>query len=318
MTGAQAVVAMGELMATGKGFHLTLYKRILDGKVELPCLPDVSLRIRQTIAHSDYHLQDLVQLLLGDPALSGHLLKMADSPLYRQPTPARDLKTAIQRMGASATSNIATTYSIKNLFFSRSPQLMQYMRELWHRSLRTAAICSVLAKHSTVIEPDQAMLAGLMQEIGCLLLLVHLEDQPDLLNEPSEVYRMFDEVGGDIGVVLLKFWGLDGLFVDAIRQRNHWLRDSRLPYDLVDLSILARHLALGHSPQRFNLPELESMPIYNKSIFALMRMPRGLGLFEHLRPEIEEVLLLLGGSLTPPPPPTPRRPVIPTLRNRNV
>ncbi|RRJ85217.1 HDOD domain-containing protein [Aestuariirhabdus litorea] len=305
-------------MVASRGFHLTLYKRILNGEVELPCLPDVSLRIRQTIARHNYHLQDLVQLLQGDPALAGHLLKMADSPLYHQPTPARDLRTAIQRMGASATSNIATTYSIKNLFFSRNPRLMQYMRLLWHRSLKCAAVCSVLAKHSTFIEPDQAMLAGLMQEIGCLLLLVQLEERPELLEEPAEVYRMFDEVGGDIGVVLLKFWGLDAPFVEAIRERNHWLRDSRLPYDLVDLSILGRRLALGQGPTGGALPELESMPAYNKSVFALMRIPRGLGLFDQLRPEIEAVLTLLGGSLTPPPQPTPRRPLIPTLRNRSV
>ncbi|MCL6415834.1 HDOD domain-containing protein [Aestuariirhabdus sp. Z084] len=301
----------------GSRYHLTLYKRILDGEVELPCLPDVSLRIRQTLTRSDYHLNDLVELLQGDPAIAGHLLKMADSPLYHQPTPAMDLMTAVQRMGASATGNIVITYSIKNLFFPRNPLAMQYMRELWHHSLKNAAICSILAKQSTVIEPAQAMLAGLLQEIGNLLLLLHIDEEPELLNDPTQVYRMFDEVGADIGVVLLKFWGLDELFVEAVRERNHWGRDSRLPFDLVDLSILARHLSLGDSARRYNAPPLEELALYQKSSFAFMRRPRSVTLFDYLRDDIEQMLILLGGSMTPPSPPKPARSVIPTLRNRS-
>lgn len=142
----------------------------LEGDVSLPALPEVLSRLEGVLADPDVDVRDVAKLIQTDPVLSGQLLRMANSAYYsRGGQPVANVQAAIQRLGSRAVKGLVYALTLPRLFQGggRFPH-----RALWKHSLAVAGMSAELVTilRGTTAERDLAYFAGLVHDIGALLL----------------------------------------------------------------------------------------------------------------------------------------------------
>lgn len=175
-------------------------------ELELPTLPEVALRIRETAADRDVSVAKLAKVISADPALSAQLIRIANSPTFRAVRPIEDLPTAIGRMGVVYAANLATGLAMKHMFQATSELIDRKLREIWSHATDVAAVAGVLASSFTDLAPDQATLGGLTHSIGALPILSWAEEHDDLIPDEETLDRVIASAQGSIGTMILTRW----------------------------------------------------------------------------------------------------------------
>ncbi|MEX0614476.1 MAG: HDOD domain-containing protein, partial [Methylophaga sp.] len=171
-----------------------LYNSILDdlatGKLLLPTLPEVALKVREVVNNQDVTAAQLADIIVTDSALSARLLKVANSALYRGRVPVESVQTAVTRLGLQMVRNLVTSLVMEQMFKPTSRLLEKRMRELWEHSTEVAAISQVIASKQPGIKTDEAMLAGLIHNIGVLPILMRAENTPGLIEDDARLEQL--------------------------------------------------------------------------------------------------------------------------------
>jgi len=175
-------------------------------QLDLPTLPEVALRIRDTASNRNVSGAALAGVISEDPALAAQLLRMANSAIFRANRPIDDLQAAIIRMGVEYTANLATGLAMQGMFQSTSELIDRKLRETWKQATDIAAICGVLARSFTDLPADQATLAGLTHSIGVLPILTWAEENDDLIADEQILDRVVESSRGSIGTMILTRW----------------------------------------------------------------------------------------------------------------
>ena len=130
--------------------------------LSLPVLPDIALKINQAAANEETSLHELSLLIQQDSALTAQMMHMANSALYCTNAPARTLIAALTRIGMSGTRNLVFCHCIKSFHHAHNGTTQALLNQLWRDSTRLAAVAAVLAQQCTNIDPQRALLAGLL------------------------------------------------------------------------------------------------------------------------------------------------------------
>lgn len=179
---------------------------ITDDELDLPTLPEVALRIRDAAESENVSANSLQAVISQDPALSGQMIKMANSPMFRATRPIDDLNMALSRLGVEYAANLATGLAMQQMFQATSEVIDRKLRSVWSTATEIAAISGVLAKCFTALRPDQATLAGLTHSIGVLPILSWAEQHDDLLSDSMTLDRVIDNIHGTLGTMILQSW----------------------------------------------------------------------------------------------------------------
>src|SRR5690606_11767212 len=91
------------------------------------------------------------------------------------------------------------------MFQATSDMIDRRIRESWQHSTEVAGICHVLAQHFTKLRPDQAMLAGLVHQIGVLPILTYIEEN-DVQTNNVILDNLIDELAPRLGCRILEKW----------------------------------------------------------------------------------------------------------------
>ena len=134
--------------------------------LELPSLPDVAVAVTKALGDKASDASDIADIIQTDPAITAKLVKAANSAMYGHCRPVTTCTATVIRLGSALTHKLVMSLSVRELFTSSSPILLNRMRELWRHSTEIAAICYVLARYDTRFSPDQALLVGLLHDIG--------------------------------------------------------------------------------------------------------------------------------------------------------
>lgn len=175
-------------------------------RLAMPTLPEVALKVRDTIDDDDVSIGDVAQIIETDAALSARIVQIGNSSLYRGVNAAETVQAAAMRMGLDTVRNVATSLVMKQLFQATHPVVDKYLRQAWKSSTDVAAFSAVIAKSTQGVEPDSALLAGLTHAIGLSPLLVKAESDPELLNNPQQLEDMLFELYPVVGAEILKRW----------------------------------------------------------------------------------------------------------------
>ena len=98
-----------------------LYELIFElqqGNFILPTLPNVALKIRETIADEDSSANDIAKVIMSDPVIAAKIMKVANSAMYQRKSKAEDCKTAVVGLGTKVTSQLVIAFTMKELFKS--------------------------------------------------------------------------------------------------------------------------------------------------------------------------------------------------------
>ncbi|NVJ51203.1 MAG: HDOD domain-containing protein [Gammaproteobacteria bacterium] len=251
-------------MSLEQTFLSELLDAIKNDRLTLPTLPEVALRIREAVEDPDATSSAIADEIAKDAALAARIIKVANSPLLRGRVAVDNLQLAITRMGIAFVRNLATGLAMEQMFQATHDQVDAKLRETWEHSIEVASICQVLASHFTNLKPDQAMLAGLVHEIGTLPILTCAEDSPEILEHGGVLDKIIYRLHPKIGYSILKTWDFPAELVAVPLGYLDFERQHEGPADYVDLVTVANLQSYaGTNHPLANIP-WEEVPAFEK------------------------------------------------------
>lgn len=219
-------------------FRDELLDELEHDRLVLPTLPEVALRVRDVADNDDASLGDLTKIIVSDPALSARLIQVANSPLMRAGRKIESVDAAVNRLGMRMVRDLATSMVMAQMFQATSDVTDKRLRELWAHSTEVAAIAHALASQFTKLNPEQALLAGLVHEIGALPILTKAEDYPELLQNEQELDDIIFQLHTRIGAAILQSWNFPAELVAVAAEHEDVYRDSP-SVDYADVVVVA-------------------------------------------------------------------------------
>jgi len=236
------------MSAKGEQFYSELKTAVESDQLILPTLPEVALKIREAVENENTSAQQIAETLTQDASLSARLIQVSNSPLYRSRNPIEDLQMAVTRLGIRMVKDLVISLAMKQIYQATSDVLDSHFRKSWNTAVEVAAICRMLATMVPGINPEQALLAGLIHNIGSLPILVKAEDDDDLFNNSDALGEVIDELTSPVGVLILETWNFGDAMIDVVKHAHNFSYDHEGGPDLVDLVQIAL-LQGGHEPQ---------------------------------------------------------------------
>ncbi len=223
-----------------------LQQAIESDRILLPTLPEVALRVRDAVERESATVRQVADIVATDAALSARLLQVANSPLYRGRVPIDNLQMAITRLGTRLVRSLVVSLAMRQMFQATSPGLDHAFRQTWERSVEVAGIARMLSKTQAQLDPEQALLAGLIHDIGALPVLTLLEQKGmDLDNRTFDF--LLTELSPAVGGMILKKWDFPAPLVAVAENFHNFAYQGGPEADYVDLVIVARLQSLSGS-----------------------------------------------------------------------
>ncbi len=201
----------------------------------LPTLPEVAIKIREAIEGESASAQQIAEILTQDASLSARLIQVSNSPLYRSRNPIEDLQMAVTRLGIRMVRDLVVSLAMKQIYQATSDVLDEHFRRSWNTSVEVAAICRMLATTVPGINPEQALLAGLIHNIGALPILVLAEDDEELINDGEALGNIIKELQAPVGELILETWNFGDAMTEVVREANNFSYSHNGGVNLVDL-----------------------------------------------------------------------------------
>lgn len=247
----------------GSRFFDSFSQAYRENKLRLPSLPDVALKLKEAL-QQDVGVQGAADIIQLDPPIVAKLIQVANSALYATGKPVNNCRDAVARIGLNATRNLVMGISMKQLFSCTDPELMKGMHTLWKNSLYVSSLSFVLAAECSNIQPEDALLGGLIADIGAIPLLHFAEQFPDGGPSFLELQAALPYLRGPVGGLMLHSLGFPEQLGNIPHHAENWLYDSGPELTMADIVILAKlHSYFGSGKTR-DLPYINSIPAYSK------------------------------------------------------
>jgi len=251
-------------MTDQEAFYNELLEDLKSGTLVLPTLPEVALRVRDVVDEPDATAADLSEIIITDVALSTRLLKVANSPLYRGRIEIDTVQMAVARLGQTIIRSLVTSLVMEQMFQATSSNLDKRLHELWEHSTDVSAICQVLSSSQVNIKKDEAMLAGLIHEVGILPILMKADEKPELVKNAAALDAVIDAIHPKIGAAILRSWKFPESLITAVEEQQNLTRDSENGPDLADLVQVARLQSYMNTERALSNEELAEIPAFKK------------------------------------------------------
>jgi len=222
--------------------------RELAGVVVFPTYFDAAFRLRKELQNPDLPIPRIAKIVSLEPLVAAKLMHLAGSVLYSPDgSPARDLQSAIKRLGVELVRTTALAIAMNQLMRSKETAVFsEFTRVLWDHSLKTAAATRLLARKFTHISPDEAMLAGLVHDLGAFYMLYRAAQYPELRVRPDSVKYLILQWHESIGVTLLSSLGMAEIIVNATVDHDQPRALPEAVRTLDDIVYVGNILAGGH------------------------------------------------------------------------
>ena len=246
----------------------------------LPTLPHILLRLIELCSRPEKGLQEIARLINQDPALSERVLRLVNSAFYSN----RKITTigeALLLLGLEAVKSIAISSSVYQVFQGPPARHGLDLKGFWWHSVRCGVIARRLAVKTAYAAPDEAFLAGLLHDIGKILLWSSFRrEYAGSGGGLPAAERRLGLTHAEAGAWLIGRWQLPTFLPDAVRYHHEAVERIVVSFPLVRL-VFAANLLAGEG----GLPA---------AVQALGLAVRDL---ESLRAEAEEEARQIAGSL---------------------
>ena len=216
-----------------------------ENRLQLPALPEAALRIREAVNTPGIKADEIVQIVQTDPVLSARLVKVANSALYGTWREIKTIRDAVRRLGLETTRNLSFSLSVKQLFHARTSLIKKKVQQAYDESVNVGTLAFVIARHRAPhLDPEQALLGGLIEGLGTIPILQFVDQHPDVLQTPAALESGLKKLSVPITTRLLSQWNFDADFIDIIEHCNDFFRDTGERADYADMIVGARVIYL--------------------------------------------------------------------------
>jgi HD-like signal output (HDOD) protein len=187
--------------------------------------PDICIKIFELMETNQASAQTLGSVISRDPSLSARLLRIVNSAFYGFPHRIDTISRAVTVIGISELYNLVVTVSAITSF-SRIPNFIVNIDTFWRHSVSCGILARELARQCRVLHPERLFVAGIMHDIGSLVIYHRAPDRIKKLllaaqgNESILRHLEGKEFGfnhADIGGMLLSRWQLPKLLQEAVQ-----------------------------------------------------------------------------------------------------
>jgi HD-like signal output (HDOD) protein len=233
-----------------------------DESLSIPSLPEVAMNVRRALA-GNADIKEVVRIVEMDPAIAAKLVSVANSPLYLPISPVISCKDAVLRLGLKATRNLVVSYSLRQIFQGKDAYIDQVLHEEWKKSIYLSCLCFVLAAENR-LDAEEALLAGLICDIGAIPILYFAENFPRQYWTPEDLRGLIAGLRGQVGAYVLSLWDFPQELVDIPMVSEDWFYDSGPNLNIQDIAILSKlHACIG-TVKVADVPQINSVPACGK------------------------------------------------------
>ncbi|MCJ2164924.1 MULTISPECIES: HDOD domain-containing protein [unclassified Pseudodesulfovibrio] len=265
---------------------------------QLPALPQVFLELQQAIGGKATSADDLAEIISQDPGLTAFLLRMVNSAFYSLPMQIDTISRAVTVVGVNQLSTLAVGTSVMSLFKDVPADVID-MEQFWKHSICCGLIARRLCRVTGKGDPERAFVAGLLHDIGQLILLqaeperamavhVHARVKDEILFVEEKALLGFDHA--TLGGMLLRKWNFPFVLVASVLEHHQPKANQKEPEPLLVhcAETLATGLGVGSSGEYFVQPP--DRGVWESMGFTPERMGE---MVEDLDEELEEAFGIL-------------------------
>jgi len=242
-------------------------KDIVNQEVDLASLPNIFFQISESLKNPRSSAAYVAEVISKDVALSAKLLKMVNSPFYGFPSKIDTLSRAVTIVGTNQLTNLALGVSVIAAF-DDIPEEFFTLKEFWFHSVSCGIVARLLASKAGLQGDEKFFVAGLLHDIGRLVMLKnHPQASTDVLR-PAKVGRralidvertVWGCTHADIGGRMLKAWRLPA-FLEVLIHHHHDPMNASMPAEAAVIHLadfISHSLGVGASGASL-VPELNT------------------------------------------------------------
>ena len=246
------------------------YFELVDEVDQLVSLPTICMKILSLLNDPHSTAKDIEKVMIQDPPLTGQILRMANSPFFGLRSEVDTLQRAVAVIGTKRIYNLVLAASaIKS--FNKLTNGVISIENFWYHSIYTALIASILGQHSTVKQTDSIFVAGLLHDIGHLVIFNKRPDdmrialtlmQDATVESDTALYERqvmgFDHT--QVGAELARRWLLPENLIACIEYHHtpSQAPEYHLEVALIYLANRLANLAELHSNNLSDIPPISS------------------------------------------------------------
>jgi HD-like signal output (HDOD) protein len=236
------------------------------GDLVFPTSVNAALRVQLALDDPECPIDEAIRLVLAEPQLAARTVALANSAMFNRTggPEVTNVRAAIMRIGYHNLFALAAAMVVRQ-FGSKiaDPELRAKAEQLWQHTVHVACLARIIARDVTYTNPDTALFAAIVHEVGNFYLLSRADEFPGLLEDDPENWQPASEE-------IITREVLNKLNIpEPVSAAIQGMRDSFLqipPETLLDTLLLANHLSPVASPLQAAPREL---PPHSESVIDL-------------------------------------------------
>jgi putative nucleotidyltransferase with HDIG domain len=226
---------------------MTEIQNLVDNAADLISLPAIALRVNEIANDPKSTSDDMAAVISQDPALVVRMLKIANSAYYGLSAEIETITRAVSVLGTNKIRDLVLSSSASEAF-DGIPNNLISMHDFWHHSLYCGLLAQILAKKSKKANAESIFIAGLLHDIGQLLMFNQRPEKSHkvivLLMEGAEdleTYEAERQVFGfdhmQVGAALIKSWKLPAVLQECIEFHHEPQNATQFPAEVALINI---------------------------------------------------------------------------------
>ncbi len=276
-------------------FFKHFYEHLKRGDLKTPNFPNVALKLQKAIQQG-CDIEEISKIVNLDPVITAKLIQVVNSPLYRLPKPIASSFNAVNRLGLQTTRNLVTAFSMQNLIKCEKPYIKKQIQDIWIQSVKVSSISYILAQLTRQVDPDEALLAGLLHNIGVLPILAFADSFQEGTYPLVDINSCIKEMQGQVGTTILEKWEFPDKFKQIPLQATNWFENNSENLNLSDIVLLAKYHHHLTQPGDIKLPLISTLPVFKKLSNQQLTPEMSLQVLQDSQQQIAETMKILMAS----------------------